>query len=131
MKKLLPLLSLLLLSLSPAQASDGPKDQMQACMEKAPTTEKLTQCATQALKTADQDLNSLYQSLISDMAAKPKQSFVAAQVAWLKFRDSYCGHLKAYGGAEDTLNQKYLHTRCMAMLTFERNAHFSELLLSP
>ncbi|MBD1588256.1 lysozyme inhibitor LprI family protein [Pseudomonas typographi] len=60
------------------------------CAE-ATSTRALEQCAQQSLATADQALNSAYRDLlghVSEPAANTK--LVAAQRAWVAFRDADC-----------------------------------------
>lgn len=133
MKKLLPCLTLAFVcALLPAQAHDDGRDELNACLEKAATTDKMAQCATDALKAADTQLNGLYKAKIDGMEAKQKKSFTAAQVAWLKFRDAYCGdYMKNFEAADDATSKKFIQNKCLATLTLERNLQLSELFVSP
>ena len=84
MQRLAVTLLLLGLSLPPAHADE--------CMNKATAQADMTQCAAKALRASDVELNKSFQQLqrrFSDDAAAKKR-LVAAQRAWLAFRDSEC-----------------------------------------
>jgi uncharacterized protein YecT (DUF1311 family) len=77
--------SLLLLGLSfpPALADE--------CMDKATAQADMNQCAAKAFRTSDAELNKSFQQLqrrLSDDATRKR--LVAAQRAWLAFRDAEC-----------------------------------------
>lgn len=129
MTRSLLLTTALLLSLLPAAAAQTERERMAACLDKAPHTQAMSQCAVAAFQAADKQLNSLYQSVLANQKPAAKKNLVAAQLAWLKFRDSYCTTYLAAGlkGADKT----YIQQRCFTELTVERNGHLSDLLVSP
>ncbi|HEX7297098.1 MAG TPA: lysozyme inhibitor LprI family protein [Pyrinomonadaceae bacterium] len=82
--KLLFLPALLLLIIS-----NGPKAQQKdPCAGE--TTFEMRQCAGKKYKQADDELNKIYQRLMSKLSADEKASLKTAQQAWLKYRDTNC-----------------------------------------
>ncbi len=57
---------------------------------KAITQADLNVCASQAAKSADRNLNQVYQTLIARLDQKGKVKLVDAQLAWIQFRDRSC-----------------------------------------
>ena len=73
-------------ALCPAAAHAGD------CMDKASTQTDMNACAAAALTAADSKLNSLYGEIEGRLAGDSgaKKELVAAQRAWLAFRDAEC-----------------------------------------
>lgn len=102
------------LLLQAAQASDDP------CFEKAQTQAALNQCASDAYKRADGDLNRLYKQMTARLSADDavRQRLVDAQRKWLKFRDAECAFqtIRTVGGSIQPMNVN----GCLTDLTRER-----------
>ncbi|MEH2318487.1 lysozyme inhibitor LprI family protein [Nostoc sp.] len=50
----------------------------------------INECTKLSYQNADQKLNRVYQQLLSTLKSSSKQKLIAAQVTWIKFRDSNC-----------------------------------------
>lgn len=117
-----------LFSLS-ATIAQTPKQEMQACIDKAIGTQQMAACTAKAYKQADQELNALYKAALDTMTPTQKKAMGNAQQAWIIFRDKYCkGFLAA---SLKSYDQQYVSQGCMAELSWERSAHLTELLISP
>lgn len=122
------LLIVLCINLLEASAAT-PMQEMDSCLEKATSSVQVSDCTQKSFKSAEQNMKSLYQAVLEIQTAVERKRFTAAQAAWLKFRESYCNQFMAASltGVDKSI---VLH-RCLAVLTFERNEHFTELLISP
>ena len=56
----------------------------------AQTQIAINECAKLSYQRADKKLNQVYQQLLPTLETSRKQKLIAAQVAWLKFRDINC-----------------------------------------
>lgn len=106
--------SLLLLGLSfpPAHAD--------ACMDKATAQADITQCAGKAFRASDVELNKSFQQLqrrFSDDDATKKR-LVAAQRAWLAFRDAECAF--SASGVQGGSAYPMIYGLCLDGLTQKR-----------
>ncbi|MBD0387838.1 MAG: lysozyme inhibitor LprI family protein [Nostoc sp. C3-bin3] len=54
------------------------------------TQTAINQCANLSYQNADKKLNRVYQQLLSTLKTSRKQKLIAAQLAWIKFRDTNC-----------------------------------------
>ncbi|MEH2047691.1 lysozyme inhibitor LprI family protein [Nostoc sp.] len=54
------------------------------------TQAAINECTKLSYQNADKKLNQVYQQLISTLERPRKQKLIAAQQAWLKFRDTNC-----------------------------------------
>ncbi|OYD98006.1 hypothetical protein CDG76_04080 [Nostoc sp. 'Peltigera membranacea cyanobiont' 210A] len=54
------------------------------------TQAAINECTKLSYQNADRKLNQVYQQLISTLERPRKQKLIAAQLAWIKFRDSNC-----------------------------------------
>jgi len=54
------------------------------------TQTAINQCTKLSYQNADQKLNRVYQQLLSTLESSRKQKLIAAQVIWIKFRDTDC-----------------------------------------
>jgi len=79
------ILALLLSSIS--IAGQKPKDD--PCPN-AQTQLEMNQCAGNAYKAADGELNQVYRKLVAVLDAEEKAQLKMAQTAWLKYRDANC-----------------------------------------
>ncbi|MBF0187911.1 MAG: DUF1311 domain-containing protein [Magnetococcales bacterium] len=94
--------------------------------EKAYNTVEMKYCAGEALKRADEDLNSSWVLLTRDLDPGFKQSLVAAQRAWITFRDRNC-EAETYlsrGGTGYTL----FYDICLERMTRQRTEALRTLL---
>lgn len=58
--------------------------------DNAQTQLEINQCSTQSYQNADKKLNQAYKQLLPKLQRSRKQKLIAAQQAWIKFRDSSC-----------------------------------------
>ncbi|MBH8564285.1 lysozyme inhibitor LprI family protein [Nostoc sp. CENA67] len=56
----------------------------------AQTQLEINRCAQLSYQNADQKLNKLYQQLLPKLSRSRKQKLIAAQSAWIQFRDASC-----------------------------------------
>ncbi|MEH2276093.1 MAG: lysozyme inhibitor LprI family protein [Nostoc sp.] len=54
------------------------------------TQAAINECRKLSYQNADKKLNQVYQQLLSTLESSRKQKLIAAQVAWIKFRDTNC-----------------------------------------
>ncbi|MQA57920.1 lysozyme inhibitor LprI family protein [Pseudomonas piscis] len=94
----------------------------------APDQAALSQCASLEYKTADKELNSLYQQISQGLKnqAQTKQRLVGAQRAWVAFRDAECGY--ATSGVEGGSLYPLAYSQCMTALTKARVENFKNYL---
>ncbi len=86
----------------------------------APTQAALNQCASVQYKTADKELNRLYQEIGQGLKnqAQTKQRLVSAQRAWVAFRDAECSY--ATSVVESGSLYPLAYSQCMTTLTKAR-----------
>lgn len=103
-------------------ASDDP------CFEKAQTQAQLNECAFNAWKRVDTELNDLYQQMGDRLRGdqKARQLLVDAQRKWLNFRDAECTFqtLRSAGGSIEPMRER----SCQADLTRARLIDFQSYL---
>ncbi|RCJ21994.1 hypothetical protein A6770_05050 [Nostoc minutum NIES-26] len=56
----------------------------------AQTQSDINRCAQLSYQSADKKLNQAYQQLLPKLDRSRKQKLIAAQLAWIKFRDTSC-----------------------------------------
>ncbi|MEH2242001.1 lysozyme inhibitor LprI family protein [Nostoc sp.] len=56
----------------------------------AQTQAAINECTGLSYQNADKKLNRVYQQLLPTLESSRKQKLIAAQVAWIKFRDTNC-----------------------------------------
>ncbi len=85
-------------------------------------------CAADDFKSADETLNSQYRDIVARLAdnADAKGLLVAAQRAWVAFRDAECAFQTSASAGGSIYPM--LHAQCMATLTTERSAAFETYL---
>jgi len=92
---------------------------------KGETTYEMKQCSARKFKKADDELNKVYQQLMSKLDDEGhKASLKAAQLAWLKYRDSNCdfeGYLNRGGSIYSVVV-----TECMTSMTTSRTEQMRE-----
>ena len=57
-----------------------------------PTTQAMLQCSGLEAEASDRKLNQVYAQLSPKLAGQDRQRLVAAQQAWIKFRDATCAY---------------------------------------
>ncbi|MGK7877128.1 MAG: lysozyme inhibitor LprI family protein [Xenococcaceae cyanobacterium] len=82
------------------------------------TTTQMNQCSSQEAQATDQKLNQVYQLLIAEVSGKQKQRLLAAQVAWIDFRDKTCEYEK--GQFEGGTLAPSTYSYCLARVTQQR-----------
>ena len=113
--KRLTILVLALLLSSISIAGQKPKDD--PCPN-AQTQVELNQCAGNAYKAADGELNQIYRKLFATLDAEEKVLLKTAQTAWLKYRDAHCEFVgDQYKGGT---MRPMVHGFCLADVTRNR-----------
>jgi uncharacterized protein YecT (DUF1311 family) len=130
MNRLLNMTSLvagLLLTLclvSPAQA-DNLSKAFDTCMSKAQANVEMMNCIDDEIKRQDDRLNKVYKALRDDVDESRRPALLAAQRAWIQFRDLNCKfHLDPDGGTMAPL----LAADCMMRMTADRAEELAQLL---
>jgi uncharacterized protein YecT (DUF1311 family) len=86
---LLPLLLLLPISAQAQDTKVHPIDKFfESCTDKNPSTAGMVDCTSRAYKMWDQELNKNYLSLMRKLKPDAKQTLKAAQLEWIKYRDT-------------------------------------------
>lgn len=93
-----------------------------------PTQMDMTLCAGRAYEAADAELNTLYGRIKTALAASPeiRDRLVAAQRAWVSFRDAECTFTAA--GVEGGSIQPMIIAQCRTGLTESRIVDFKRYL---
>lgn len=88
----------------------------------------MSMCAAEDFKAADEKLNNQYKEIEARLAddADAKGLLVAAQRAWVAFRDAECT-FQTSGSADGSI-YPMLNSMCMASLTADRSAAFETYL---
>ena len=82
------------------------------------TQSEMNICASIAYQNADRKLNQVYRQLLPKLSAARKQKLIAAQQAWIKFRDSSCEFERsAYEGGSMA---PMIYGFCLAAVTEQR-----------
>lgn len=96
----------------------------QACGDR-PTQADMNDCAGAAYRRADAALNDAYRRVTARAASVPRQ-LVAAQKAWLAYRDAECGFETAlYEGGSV---RPFLAAQCLEGMTRQRTSQFEAWL---
>lgn len=84
------------------------------------STAEMKKCADDDYRVADRKLNQVYQQLTPKIQGEEKQRLIAAQRAWIQFRDTSCKFesAEALGGTLEGL----LFTNCLTKMTTNRTA---------
>ena len=105
--KVLPFALTLLLAGIPLQAGEekNPIDErMEAAMEKDPSTAGMVRAVSKADKDWDKEMNDLYQDLKKSMKPDEWADLVAAQKAWIAYRDAQTKSIvETYGHMDGTM----------------------------
>jgi uncharacterized protein YecT (DUF1311 family) len=91
-----------------------------SCEETAQTQSDLTACAISGAQAADRRLNHAYREVLRYVDGDPQAKLVAAERAWIAFRDADCAFWGAGGGTIAPMNE----ANCRATLS---NARAKEL----
>ncbi|CDM96336.1 lysozyme inhibitor LprI family protein [Limnospira fusiformis KN01] len=81
---------------------------------------EMKKCADDDYRVADRKLNEVYQQLTPKVQGEERQRLIAAQRAWIQFRDTNCRFesAEALGGTLEGL----LFTNCLTKMTTNRTA---------
>lgn len=82
-----------LLASMPATAAERYSAEYTGCMNQAASTVAMMECNGTELKRQDARLNAAYKKLGVAIAAPRKPALVAAQRAWVAFRDANCRYV--------------------------------------
>ncbi|BCU13308.1 lysozyme inhibitor LprI family protein [Microcystis aeruginosa] len=90
------------------------------------TQSQMNICASIAYQNADRKLNQVYRQLLPKLSAARKQKLIAAQQAWIKFRDSSCEFERsAYEGGSLA---PMIYGNCLANVTEQRTKDLQRYL---
>lgn len=90
------------------------------------TQSEMNICASIAYQNADRKLNQVYRQLLPKLSAARKQKLIAAQQAWIKFRDSSCEFERsAYEGGSLA---PMIYGNCLANVTEQRTKDLQRYL---
>jgi uncharacterized protein YecT (DUF1311 family) len=94
--------------------------------EQAGTQYEATQCAGREYKQADAELNKVYQQVLKQEDKNGQARLKAAQLSWLKFRDTECEYEAGdyMGGTMRPMVAAF----CLAAVTNERTKQLKEIL---
>jgi uncharacterized protein YecT (DUF1311 family) len=88
------------------------------CMDKADgVTQNMVECIDAEIKRQDARLNKAYKALVADLNPERKKQLLAAQRAWLKFRDTNCAF---YFDPEGGTIARVLAVDCLMTMTASR-----------
>lgn len=95
------------------------------CMDKSGgVTSAMIDCIDAELKHQDAQLNKAYKRLQAAISSERKKQLLAAQRAWIKFRDANCGfYFDPNGGSIARVNA----ADCMRTMTEKRAAELVKL----
>ncbi|MBD2682147.1 MULTISPECIES: lysozyme inhibitor LprI family protein [Nostoc] len=92
------------------------------------TQVEINQCSNLSYQNADKKLNAAYQKLVPKLDRTRKQKLIAAQQAWIKFRDASCEFERSeYEGGTIAPS---IYLGCLENLTKERTQQLQEYLKS-
>src|ERR1700760_4438441 len=89
MKRIAPVVLCIFLLLSASFAKTQKQRQIQPCENRGSQAEA-SDCAYREYKAADAELNQVYGRLAAVLDAEDKAQLKESELAWIKFRDSYC-----------------------------------------
>ena len=121
MKRIVPALLCILLLLSASFAKTQKERQIQPCENRGSQAEA-SDCAYREYKAADAELNQIYGRLAAVLDAEDKAQWKESELAWIKYRDSYCSFESSQykGGTMRPMIESF----CLARVT---KAHAAEL----
>ncbi|MCC5614203.1 lysozyme inhibitor LprI family protein [Nostoc sp. CHAB 5836] len=90
------------------------------------TQPAINECTKLSAQNADKKLNQVYQQLQSTLERSRKQKLIAAQLAWIKFRDTNCEFERSrYEGGTIASS---IYFSCLANITKLRTQQLQEYL---
>ena len=92
----------------------------------AQTQLEINRCAQLFYQNADKKLNQIYQQLLPKLERSRKQKLVAAQQAWIKFRDTSCEFERS--GYEGGSIAPTIYFSCLEKTTQQRTQQLQEYL---
>jgi uncharacterized protein YecT (DUF1311 family) len=87
---------------------------------------ELNQCAARARDKADAELNKVYRELMKDAGTTERAKLRAAQLAWIKFRDTQCDY-ESVGNKGGSIYPMVV-SFCLARVTGARVKQLQEIL---
>ncbi|HEY0099755.1 MAG TPA: lysozyme inhibitor LprI family protein [Pyrinomonadaceae bacterium] len=90
------------------------------------TQHELNRCAARARDKADAELNKVYRELIKDTETTERAKLRAAQLAWIRFRDTQCDY-ESVGNKGGSI-YPMVHSFCLARVTNARVKQLQEIL---
>ena len=87
---------------------------------------ELNQCAARARDKADAELNKVYRELMKDAGTTERAKLRAAQLAWIKFRDTQCDY-ESVGNKGGSIYPMVV-SFCLARVTNARVKQLQEIL---
>jgi uncharacterized protein YecT (DUF1311 family) len=94
--------------------------------DNARTQVEMNLCAALGYEAADAEMNRAYAQLRAAVDEEERAALLAAQRAWLRFRDAHCAFEAA--GFRGGSMQPMIHSGCMAHVTRERTKHLKDAL---
>jgi uncharacterized protein YecT (DUF1311 family) len=92
----------------------------------ARTQLEMNLCALRQYEAADAEMNRAYSRLRAAVDAEERAALLAAQRAWLRFRDAHCAYEAA--GVRGGSMAPMVHSGCMAETTRERTRQLKNAL---
>lgn len=92
----------------------------------ARTQSEINQCAKLSYQNADKKLNQSYQQILPKLTGSRKQKLIAAQQAWIKFRDTNC-EFERSGYAGGTIASA-IYFGCLETVTNQRTKQLQEYI---
>lgn len=110
---------------TPAAATPDEVDQEDPCPG-AGNQFELNQCAARARDQADAELNKVYRQLLKDAGSAERVKLRAAQLAWIKFRDTNCDY-ESLGNKGGSI-YPMVYSFCLARVTNTRVKQLQDIL---
>jgi len=92
----------------------------------ARTQMEMNLCAAEQLRAADAEMNRAYARLRAAVDAEERAALLAAQRAWLRFRDAHCAYEAA--GVRGGSMEPMVRSGCLAETTRERTRQLKSAL---
>lgn len=93
------------------------------------TQSDITQCASEAYKAADQELNSTYQEVLKRTNNEHSTLLRKAQELWIQYRDADC-KFQSFKTSDGSVGST-VHLQCITDKTKARTAEFKTMLQCP
>lgn len=87
---------------------------------------EINRCSQLAYENADKKLNQAYKQLLPNLERPRQQKLIAAQQAWIKFRDNSCEFERS--GYEGGSIAPSVYLNCLEKLTKQRTQQLQEYL---